>query len=98
MSSYLEKQQEAFKSNVISAAPKVANKRSLVAPPAAAPSPAPSATSNASKTENKDAKRKREPTNVVYSQPATTGYGTEAFTQVTYVIEFLKKKDGPQTF
>jgi transcription initiation factor TFIIE subunit beta len=99
MSSYLEKQQEAFKSNVISAAPKVANKRSLVAPPvAAASSPSPSNASNVSKGENKDAKRKREPTNVVYSQPAATGFGSEAFTQVTYVIEFLKKKDGQKTF
>ncbi|TAQ86837.1 hypothetical protein B7494_g4807 [Chlorociboria aeruginascens] len=97
MSSYLEKQQEAFKSNVVSAAPKV-SKRSLAAPPVAAPSPAPSNASNASKSENRDAKRKREPQNVVYSQPAATGYGTEAFTQVTYVIEFLKKKDEAKTF
>jgi len=98
MSSYLEKQQEAFKNNVISAAPKVSNKRSLVAPPVSAPSPSPSNASNTSKSENKDTKRKREPTNIVYSQPAATGYGTEAFTQVTYVIEFLKKKDEPKTF
>lgn len=99
MSSYLDKQQEAFKSNVISAAPKVSNKRSLVAPPVAATSsPSPSNTSNVSKSDNKDTKRKREPTNVVYSQPAATGFGSEAFTQVTYVIEFLKKKDGQKTF
>jgi transcription initiation factor TFIIE subunit beta len=98
MSSYLEKQQQAFTSNVISAAPKVSNKRSLAEPPVSAPSPSPSNASNASKGDNKDAKRKREPSNVVYSQPAATGYGTEAFTQVTYVIEFLKKKDEPKTF
>jgi len=98
MSSYLEKQQEAFKSNVISAAPKVSNKRTLVPPPASAPSPAPSNASNASRNESKGTKRKAEPQNVVYSQPAATGYGTEAFTQVTYVIEFLKKKDEAKTF
>jgi transcription initiation factor TFIIE subunit beta len=98
MSSYLEKQQAAFKSEAMSAAPKVAKGRSLAPPrPESAPSPAPS---NASNTDSKDPKRKRapEPQNVVYSQPAATGYGTEAFTQVTYVIEFLKKKDEPKTF
>jgi transcription initiation factor TFIIE subunit beta len=98
MSSYLEKQQAAFTSNVISAAPKISNKRTFAAQPASAPSPAPSNASNASKTESKDPKRKREPQSVVYSQPATTGYGTEAFTQVTYVIDFLKKKAEPKTF
>jgi len=98
MSSYLEKQQEAFKSNVTSAAAKVSNKRTLAAPPVSAPSPAPSNASNASRNDNKDQKRKREPQAVVYSQPAATGYGTEAFTQVTYVIDFLKKKDEAKTF
>ncbi|TVY57873.1 Transcription initiation factor IIE subunit beta [Lachnellula cervina] len=98
MSSYLEKQQAAFKSNVTSASSKIASKRTSLAPPAEAPSPAPSNTSNTSKTE-KETKRKREvQQNVVYSQPAVTGYGTEAFTQVTYVIDFLKKKDEPKTF
>lgn len=98
MSSYLEKQQQAFKNSVVSTSAKVSNKRTLAAP-ASAPSPAPSNSSATSKTDNKDsAKRKREPSNVVYSQPATTGYGTEAFTQVTYVIDFLKKKDGAKTF
>lgn len=99
MSSYLDRQQAAFKSEAMSVAPKISAKRSL-APPAAenAPSPAPSNASNTSKNEGKDAKRKREPQNVVFSQPAATGYGTEAFTQVTYVIEFLKKKDEPKTF
>lgn len=97
MSSYLEKQQEAFKSNVISAAPKVSNKRTLAAPPVSAPSPAPSNASNVSRNEGKDSKRKREPENVVFSQPAATGYGTEVGTQITYVIDFLKKKDQPKT-
>ncbi|RDW88768.1 transcription initiation factor IIE subunit beta [Coleophoma cylindrospora] len=96
MSSYLDKQQEAFKSNVMSAAPKVSNKRSFAAP-VSAPSPAPSNASNASKNDGKDIKRKREPENVVYSQPAATGYGSEALTQITYIIEFLKRKDEPKT-
>lgn len=98
MSSYLEKQQAAFKSNVVSASSKI-QKRNLEPPPASAPSPAPSNASNTSKNENKDTKRKRDPQQKeTFSQPAATGYGIEAFTQVTYVIEFLKKKDEPKTF
>jgi len=98
MSSYLERQQAAFASNVISAAPKVSNKRTLAPPPASAPSPAPSTGSNSSKTDTKDLKRKREAATVVYSQPAATGYGVEAFTQVQYVIDMLKKKDEAKSF
>ena len=102
MSSYLQKQQALFKSDAMSAAPKISTKRNLAPPaPESAPSPAPSNASNASKSDNKDAKRKRESEskkNIVYSQPAATGYGNEAFTQVTYVIEFLKKKDEAKTF
>lgn len=97
MSSYLEKQQAAFKNNVVSASSKI-QKRNLEPPPVSAPSPAPSNASNTSKSENKDGKRKREPQKETYSQPAATGYGVEAFTQVTYVIEFLKKKDEAKTF
>ena len=96
MSSYLEKQQAAFKSNVVSASSRI-QKRNLE-PPASAPSPAPSNASNTSKNENKDTKRKREPQKETYSQPSITSYGVEAYTQVTYVIEFLKKKDEPKTF
>lgn len=99
MSSYLDKAQEAFKSNVVSASSKVSNKRTLAAPtPVSAPSPAPSNASNASRNDGKDTKRKREPENVVYSQPANSGFGAEALTQITYAIEFLKKKDEPKTF
>ncbi|EKD20409.1 uncharacterized protein L3040_004306 [Drepanopeziza brunnea f. sp. 'multigermtubi'] len=99
MSSYLEKQQAQFKSSAISAAPQIATKkRKLTAPtPESAPSPAPSNTSTTSKADSK-APKKKESANVVYSQPATTGYGTDAFTQVTYVIDFLKKKDEAKTF
>lgn len=83
----------------MSAAPQIATKKRKLAPPTpeSAPSPAPSSTSTSSKPDNK-ASKKKEATNVVYSQPAATGYGQDAFTQVTYVIEFLKKKDEPKTF
>lgn len=99
MSSYLERQTALFKSDAISAAPQIAVKSRLAAPtPKSAPSPAPSNSSATSKTE-KDAKRKREEIKpVVWSQPAATGYGSEQFTNVTYVIEFLKKKSEPKTF
>lgn len=97
MSSYLEKQQNAFTQNVTSAASKVANKRTFAAP-VSAPSPAPSNTSTSSKTENKEQKRKREDKPVVYSQPADTGYGTDIGTQTTFVIEHLKRKDEDKTF
>ncbi|CCU76901.1 transcription initiation factor IIE beta subunit (TFIIE-BETA) [Blumeria hordei DH14] len=93
MSSHLERLQSGFRSDVKSSASKVAVKRSAPQPPKAA-----TTTSNTTKSDNKDSKRKREPANIVYSQPAATGYGTEAFTQVTYVIEFLKKKDERKTF
>jgi len=96
MSSYLEKSAEAFRSNVMSAAPKVSNKRTLAAPPVSAPSPAPSNAS--SKGGDKDLKRKRDPIQVVYSQPQDSGYGTDSFTQVTYIIEFLKNKGEAKTF
>lgn len=97
MSSYLDKQSAAFSSGVASAASKVSKPRSLAAP-AAAPSPAPSHTS--SNGDSKELKRKRDlpAQNVVYSQPAITGYGQDAFTQVTYIIEFLKKKGEAKTF
>jgi transcription initiation factor TFIIE subunit beta len=96
MSSYLQRSEEAFKGSVMSASSKVANKRTLAPPPVSAPSPAPSNAS--SKGDNKDAKRKREAHPVVYSQPEATGYGTDLLTQITYIIEFLKKKDDAKTF
>jgi transcription initiation factor TFIIE subunit beta len=96
MSSYLEKQAEAFKSSISAAAPKV--KRNLVPPPVSAPSPAPSNGSSTSKNEDKEAKRKRERANIVYSQPEATGHGEKVFTNILYAIEFLKNKDEPKSF
>lgn len=91
MSSYLDKSAALFSSNVASAASKVSKPRTLAAP-ASAPSPAPSHAS--SNGDSRDQKRKRElpAQNIVYSQPERTGYGNDAFTQVTYIIEYLKKK------
>lgn len=97
MSSYLDRQASAFKDGAKSAASKVATKQRLAAP-ISAPSPAPSNSSTTSKVDNADAKWKREPTNEVFSQPRNTGYGTEVFTQITYAVEFLKKKNEPKTF
>lgn len=101
MSSYLDKQAALFKSDAISAAPQIAVKTRLAAPaPYSAPSPAPSSSSATSKTDSKDKKRKAEEIKPggAYSQPAQTGYGSEEFTQIAYVVEFLKKKSEPKTF
>ncbi|KAG9248901.1 hypothetical protein BJ878DRAFT_485926 [Calycina marina] len=96
--SYLERQQAAFAQSVQAVASKVAPKRTLAAPPVSAPSPAPSNTSSTSKNEeSKDLKRKREPANVVFSQPAITGMGTEIGTQIQFAINYLKEKRDPKT-
>lgn len=103
MSSYLDRQSAAFSSGAAAAASKVSRPKTLAAP-TSAPSPAASqVSSNGDPKESKDAKdakRKRDlpAQNIVYSQPADTNFGTHAYTQVTYVIEFLKKKDEPKSF
>ncbi|KFY53211.1 hypothetical protein V496_07816 [Pseudogymnoascus sp. VKM F-4515 (FW-2607)] len=97
MSSYLDKAQNAFKSNVQGAASRVSNKRTFAAASASAPSPSPASQSTPSPS-SKDQKRKRETQPVVYSQPSETGYGSDSYTQVTYIIEFLKKKGEPKSF
>lgn len=95
MSSYLDKAQNAFKSNVQGAASKVSNKRTFAAASASVPSP--SASQSTPSPNSKDQKRKRETQPVVYSQPSETGYGSDSYTQVTYIIEFLKKKGEPKS-
>lgn len=97
-SSYLDKQKAAFTSNIVSAAPKISNKRSLATATSAPATPAYTASKKEASDPAKPTKEKEAPKNVVYSQPAQTGLGVEAFTQVTYVIEFLKKKDDAKTF
>ena len=96
--SYLDQQKAAFKSGVSSAASHIAVPKRKLEPPASAPSPAPSNGSATSKNENKDGKRKRDPQKITYSQPAVTGYGVEAFTQVQFVIDHLKSKGDAKTF
>ncbi|EAU88000.1 transcription initiation factor IIE subunit beta [Coprinopsis cinerea okayama7 len=41
------------------------------------------------------AKKKRPKTNVVYSQPADTGTGTNVNTQLVYAVSYLKNHNGP---
>ncbi|MCJ1226675.1 hypothetical protein MMC12_003328 [Toensbergia leucococca] len=96
MSSYLDAQIKTFNSNLTSSSGKISNKRAAPIPPTSSPSPAPSKASTSSKH---NLKRKRpEPTNVVYSQPADTGTGRNMITQVSYAVEYLKTKGTPQTF
>ena len=95
-SKFLENQISAFKSTLTSSSSKVASKRTVTGTSASAQSTAPSSQASISKTQ--DLKRKRpEPSNVVYSQPANTGTGKNIMTQVTYAIEYLKTKGTPQT-
>ncbi|MCJ1350121.1 MAG: Transcription initiation factor IIE subunit beta [Icmadophila ericetorum] len=87
--SYLNSQLGAFKSSLASSSTKIANKRTVGAPAASTPSPAPA---QAPASIKNDLKRKRvEPTNIVYSQPADTGTGNSTMTQVTYAVEHLRK-------
>lgn len=59
------------------------------------PSPAPSQVSTTSTSKN-DLKRKRpEPTDVVFSQPANTGTGSDIRSQIYYGLGFLKEKQEP---
>lgn len=93
MSSYLEKQSSAFKGNLASAAAKLSNPSATSTKSAAlAPaSPVPSAHSENNLTPS--AKRKRDAIpDVPYSQPQLTGYGSEVKTQMTFAVEYLKKK------
>lgn len=97
MSSYLEKQSSAFKGTLASAASKLSNPTSTKAAAASAttaklapPSPSPSAVSD-SNTPAAKRKRDAEPA-VPFSQPQLTGYGSEVKTNMTFAVEYLKKK------
>ena len=97
--SYLQNQISAFKSSVNSSAGKVANKRTAGATATAGPSPAPSRPSGSNQN---DLKRKRpEPANIVYSQPANTGSGKSIMTNIVYITDWLKdaseKRKAPKT-
>ncbi|KAL6717490.1 hypothetical protein ACLMJK_005405 [Lecanora helva] len=89
--SQLQNQINNFKSSVIAASNKVANKRSALN--GADPSPSP--TPNQSTSQN-DLKRKR-PETTAFSQPANTGTGKDIKTQIYYAIENMKEKGRPQT-
>lgn len=98
MSSYLEKQSSAFRGTLASAAAKISNPSSAKAAVAAGtsasslapPSPSPSA---ASESNTPTAKRKRDAVpDVPFSQPQLTGYGAEVKTQMTFAVDYLKKK------
>ena len=99
MSSFLEKQSSAFKGSLASAASKLSNPSTAKAAAAsstlAPPSPSPSATSD---TNTPTAKRKRDaPAGETWSQPQLTGYGAEVKTQMTFAVDYLKKKGEPKT-
>lgn len=91
--SYLQKQVDAFKTDLTSSSAKIANKRAISTAQNVARASTPSST-----PAQNDLKRKRpEPSNVPYSQPADTGTGRHIMTQVTYAVEYLKSKEAPQT-
>lgn len=96
MSSYLEKQSSAFRGTLASAASKISNPSTLSRPTAAASLAPPSPSTSIASTEGTPAaKRKRDAApDVPYSQPQLTGYGAEVKTQMTFAVEYLKKK-GP---
>ncbi|PTB68936.1 transcription initiation factor IIE, beta subunit [Trichoderma citrinoviride] len=98
MSSYLEKQSSVFRGSLASAASKLSNPSSIKAAAAASlapPSPSPSA---ASDSNTPTAKRKRDAApDVPFSQPQLTGYGAEVKTQMTFAVEYLKKKGDAKT-
>ncbi|KAL8734661.1 MAG: hypothetical protein Q9166_001317 [cf. Caloplaca sp. 2 TL-2023] len=94
--SYLQNRVQAFNANLGSVAGKISNKRTVGPAVKPARSSTPSQASDSSKN---DLKRKRpDLAEMPYSQPADTGTGQHIMTQVTYAIDFLKKKDEPQTF
>ncbi|RDA93918.1 hypothetical protein CP533_4503 [Ophiocordyceps camponoti-saundersi (nom. inval.)] len=107
MSSYLEKQSSAFRGTLASAASKLSNAKAAAANASssnsmlktaaslAPPSPSPSAASDSA---TPSGKRKRETVpEVPFSQPQLTGYGAEVKTQMTFAVEYLKKKGDQKT-
>lgn len=102
MSSYLERQREAFTGGLSAAASKIGGSSSASGTtskrPNAPPSPSPSITSSTSAAAGATpTKRERDGPTIVYSQPVNTSAGTTLLAQVTYVIDWLKQKDEPKT-
>ncbi|KAI9851386.1 MAG: hypothetical protein M1838_003849 [Thelocarpon superellum] len=95
--SYLQKQVDAFRTDLSSTSAKISNKRT-VGPPSAPATSTPSSTPPTLNPGKNELKRKRpEAPAIVYSQPADTGTGRYIMTQVTYAVEHLKKKEAPRT-
>lgn len=99
--SYLEKQSNAFKGSLASAASKLSNPAAISsgaskqATKLAPASPSPSVTSDAANNkDNSTTKRKRDGPAEVYSQPQLTGFGNEVRTQLSFAVEYLKNKKG----
>jgi transcription initiation factor TFIIE subunit beta len=96
--SSLQRQADAFTSDLKSSASKISNKRALGAPVTSVPSHLPPNSTTTGQSKSDSSKRKRpEPTNVVYSQPADTGRGAQIMTQVTYARDYLKTKETPRS-
>jgi len=94
MSSYLERQREAFTGGLSAAASKIGGSSKR---PLAPPSPSPSITSSTSAAAGVTPTKKERDGPTVYSQPVNTSAGTTLLAQVTYVIDWLKQKDEPKT-
>jgi len=95
MSSFLEKEQAKFRAQVARAADGMGSrpppKRDTVQPSSTKPSPSPAPNS----TDTSPQKRKRDTAHTpIYSQASDTGVGKDAFTNVTYIIQYLKDKTG----
>lgn len=96
MSNYLEKEAAKFKARLQKVAPNISNKRTF-ADSTATPVP-PSQVKSTPSPSKADKKPQRDAQPTVFSQPRDSGYGTDSFTQVTYIIDYLKKKGEPKTF
>ena len=105
MSSYLDKQTSAsFRGTLASAAAKLShptqNRPASAAASLAATrtaSPTPSAASDSNTTPTAKRKRDADTGGVPFSQPQLTGYGAEVKTQMTFAVEYLKKKGEPKS-
>ena len=107
MSSYLEKQSSAFRGSLAAAASRLSHPSAAKSTGAAAgassssllrpPSPSPSA-AGSDRAATPTGRRKRDALpEVPYSQPQLTGYGAEVKTQMTFAVDYLKKKGEPKT-
>ncbi len=90
MSSFLDRQREAFASGLASAAAKIPAKR----PIPASPSPSVASTTSAAAGATPTKKPKRDPVGTIFSQPENTGVGSDIGTNVHYGVDYLKATDG----